>query len=75
VQAIEELGPIRGTILAGWRLLRCNPFSPGGFDELEDRKLFRGTPTRRERHRHGSRPEASQPNLQPTGGSELTGRA
>jgi uncharacterized protein len=40
-QALGELGPVRGTIVAGWRLLRCNPWSPGGFDELEDRTLFR----------------------------------
>jgi uncharacterized protein len=40
-QAISELGAARGTILAGWRLLRCNPLSDGGFDHLEDRRLFR----------------------------------
>jgi putative membrane protein insertion efficiency factor len=40
-QAIRELGIVRGTIVAGWRLLRCNPFSNGGYDPLEDRKLFR----------------------------------
>jgi uncharacterized protein len=45
-QAIRELGPIRGSIVAGWRLLRCNPLSHGGIDELEDRKLFRGTARR-----------------------------
>jgi putative membrane protein insertion efficiency factor len=49
VQAIRELGPVRGLILAGWRLLRCNPFSHGGFDEVSDRRLFRNTPTRSER--------------------------
>ena len=49
VQAIRELGPIRGTILAGWRVLRCNPWSHGGVDELSDRKLFRGVRTRSER--------------------------
>jgi putative membrane protein insertion efficiency factor len=46
VEAIRELGPIRGLILAAWRLLRCNPFTHGGFDELRDRRLFRNTPTR-----------------------------
>lgn len=40
-QAIVELGFVRGTILAGWRLLRCNPFSRGGYDPLEERTLFR----------------------------------
>jgi uncharacterized protein len=49
IEAIRELGPIRGLILAGWRLLRCNPFSHGGIDELSDRRLFRNTPTRSER--------------------------
>ncbi len=49
VEAIRELGPIRGAILAAWRVLRCNPWSHGGVDELSDRTLFRGTPTRSER--------------------------
>ena len=49
VQSLRELGPIRGTILAAWRLLRCNPFSRGGVDELRDRRLFRATPLRSER--------------------------
>jgi uncharacterized protein len=48
-QAIRELGPIRGLILAGWRLLRCNPFSHGGIDEISDRRLFRNTLTRSDR--------------------------
>jgi putative membrane protein insertion efficiency factor len=41
VQAVRELGPLRGSIVAGWRLLRCNPLSDGGVDDLEDRSLFR----------------------------------
>jgi hypothetical protein len=45
-ESIRELGPVRGLILAGWRLLRCNPFSKGGFDEVADRRLFRSAPTR-----------------------------
>ena len=61
VEAIRELGPIRGTILAAWRLLRCNPFSHGGVDELADRGLFRNTPTRSER--------AEKLTLPPAGGS------
>ena len=39
--AIRELGAVRGTILAGWRLLRCNPLSNGGLDPVSERKLFR----------------------------------
>jgi putative membrane protein insertion efficiency factor len=26
LQAIEEFGPIKGGILTGWRIFRCNPF-------------------------------------------------
>lgn len=40
-QAVRELGPLRGSIVAGWRLLRCNPLSDGGIDDLADRRLFR----------------------------------
>lgn len=39
-QAVRELGIARGTVLAVWRLLRCNPWSHGGWDPVEDRKLF-----------------------------------
>ena len=40
VEAIRELGPLRGTIVAGWRLARCNPWSAGGLDPVSDRKIF-----------------------------------
>lgn len=40
-QSIRELGAVRGTILAAWRVLRCNPFSDGGFDHVADRRLFK----------------------------------
>ncbi|MFZ4534031.1 MAG: membrane protein insertion efficiency factor YidD [Alsobacter sp.] len=43
-QAIEELGIIRGSVLAAWRLLRCNPWSPGGIDRVSERRLFRPEP-------------------------------
>lgn len=41
VQAVRELGVVRGVIVAAWRLARCNPWSRGGVDELCDRRLFR----------------------------------
>jgi uncharacterized protein len=40
-QAIGKFGILRGLVLAGWRLLRCNPWSHGGFDRVEDQRLFR----------------------------------
>jgi uncharacterized protein len=39
-QAITRFGILRGLILAGWRLLRCNPWSHGGVDLVEDQRLF-----------------------------------
>jgi uncharacterized protein len=44
VQAIRELGLVRGLILAAWRLARCNPFSHGGYDPIEARPLFKRKP-------------------------------
>jgi uncharacterized protein len=41
VQAIGRYGILRGAVLAAWRLLRCNPFSHGGYDPVTDQTLFR----------------------------------
>lgn len=34
-QAIEKYGPGKGLLLGIWRILRCNPFSKGGYDPLK----------------------------------------
>jgi len=34
MEAIEEYGVVKGSLLASWRLLRCNPFSRGGYDPV-----------------------------------------
>ena len=34
-QAIEKYGAIKGTIIGLKRILRCNPFSKGGYDPLK----------------------------------------
>ena len=44
VQAIRTYGVARGLVLAGWRLLRCNPLSNGGIDPVEEQRLFKARP-------------------------------
>ena len=34
VQAISKYGIIKGTLLSVWKILRCNPFSKGGYDPV-----------------------------------------
>ena len=41
VKALEEWGPIVGLAMAFWRILRCNPFSKGGYDPVPLRKKHR----------------------------------
>jgi hypothetical protein len=33
-QAIATHGPLRGVLLAFWRLMRCHPFTRGGLDPV-----------------------------------------
>lgn len=40
-QSIARFGILRGLVLAAWRLLRCNPFSRGGIDPVENQRLFK----------------------------------
>lgn len=40
-EAIRTYGPLRGIVLAVWRLLRCNPFSHGGYDPVKEQRIFR----------------------------------
>jgi len=34
IEAIEKHGPLLGGLMAAWRILRCNPFSRGGYDPV-----------------------------------------
>ena len=40
IEAIRRYGPARGFVLAAWRLLRCNPWSHGGYDPVEAQRVF-----------------------------------
>jgi putative membrane protein insertion efficiency factor len=44
VDAVRGYGVLRGFVLAGWRLLRCNPLSRGGIDPVENQTIFRPRP-------------------------------
>lgn len=46
-QALEMHGPIKGLILAAWRLLRCHPLCSGGYDPVPASKPRKGTPKQR----------------------------
>ena len=34
-QAVYKYGVIKGSLMAAWRVLRCNPFNPGGYDPVK----------------------------------------
>lgn len=34
LEAVEKYGAVKGGALALWRILRCNPFSKGGYDPV-----------------------------------------
>ncbi|MBQ8503123.1 MAG: membrane protein insertion efficiency factor YidD [Clostridia bacterium] len=43
IEAIETHGAFKGSLMAAWRILRCNPFSAGGYDPV---------PPKKEKHQH-----------------------
>ena len=49
--SVERFGPFRGSALAVWRLLRCNPLSRGGYDPVPELRPTAPPLTLHERHR------------------------
>jgi len=41
VGAVQQHGAIKGAVLAAWRVLRCNPWTRGGVDDVQPHKNFR----------------------------------
>ena len=38
IEAVEKYGAFRGTLMGLWRILRCHPFSKGGYDPVDKDK-------------------------------------
>lgn len=41
VGAVQQHGAVRGAVLSAWRILRCNPWSKGGVDDVRPHAHFR----------------------------------
>lgn len=40
-EAIKTFGVIKGSLLGGWRILRCNPWNKGGDDPVPEKFTFK----------------------------------
>lgn len=41
VGAVQQHGAVRGALLSAWRILRCNPWTRGGVDDVRPHEHFR----------------------------------
>lgn len=41
LEALDKHGALKGSLLAVWRILRCNPFCRGGYDPVPERFTFK----------------------------------
>jgi uncharacterized protein len=41
IDSVRTYGILRGIVLAAWRVLRCNPWSDGGYDPVESQRVFK----------------------------------
>lgn len=74
IDALTTYGVMRGSVLALWRLLRCNPLSYGGYDPVERQKVFKQALAAAEVRDSGTRAnDATHPDLPPM--SESSGPA
>ena len=61
IDALRHYGLVRGTVLTGWRLLRCNPWSRGGVDYVEQQRIFRPGQARLRRRRPPEAKDVGRP--------------
>ncbi len=58
LEAVKKHGAVKGTILAVWRLLRCNPYSRGGVDYVPEKfHLYTLKSEARRKAKEGAKPE------------------
>ena len=47
MQAVITHGVVKGLVLAGWRLLRCQPFAKGGYDPVPPKGYWKNPDNKR----------------------------
>ncbi len=52
--AIERFGVVRGAAMGAWRILRCNPWNPGGYDPVPEKKIQYRSHTKNDSTHHTS---------------------
>jgi uncharacterized protein len=45
LEAVRRHGAVKGSLLAGWRVLRCSPLTEGGIDRVPERGRWRSVPS------------------------------
>jgi putative membrane protein insertion efficiency factor len=45
MEAVHRHGVLRGTLLGIWRVLRCHPFNPGGYDPVPPLRAAKAAPS------------------------------
>ena len=70
IEAFTKRGFFVGFILSVWRILRCNPFSKGGFDPVPERGL-RNPKMQGTESEHGDKEDSADPLLKKKENEEI----